>query len=74
MKTLAEKTREYWTLMKVWNGSPDAKDGITTGGALKDLSELQSETGPHRSLSQKISDLRWCIIKGGDRKATGSGE
>ena len=74
MKTLADKTRQYWTLMRVWNGLPDAKDGITTGCALKDLSDIQSELGPHRSLSQKVSDLRWSIIVGESRKATGSGE
>lgn len=74
MKTLAEKTRQYWTLMKIWNGSSDAKDGVTTGCALKDLSDIQSELGPHRRLSEKVSNLRWSIIVGDGHKATGSGE
>ncbi len=74
MKTLADKTREYWTLMRIWNGTSGLKDGITTGCALKDLSEMQSELGPHRKLSEKVSDLRWSIIMGDSHKTAKSGE
>ena len=74
MKTLAEKTRQYWTLMRIWNGSSDVKDGVTTGCALKDLSDIQSELGPHRSLSEKVSNLRWSIIVGENRKTVNSGK
>ncbi len=74
MKTLADKTREYWALMRAWNGASGPKDGITTGCALKDLSDMQSELGPHRKLSEKVSDLRWSIIMGDSRKTANSGK
>lgn len=74
MKTLADKTLEYWKLMCIWNARPEVKENVTTGAALKRLGALYNQTGPHRKLSSRVDILREAVIVGENPRKRSTGE
>lgn len=61
MKTLAQKTQEYWRVSSSWNGRGSK---MTTQGAIGVLREVRLNVGPQRPLSLRAEILNAEIIQG----------
>lgn len=63
--SLAEKTRQYWNLSRIWYGIPGTRS-ISTGEALHRLNNVTEQLNPNRPLAIRVFNLKSDIILGKD--------